>query len=1133
MTNDLPSAVEIYIGAPIEVRSEQQVLLKIVRALEAMSLAAHVFCNFHVGGRQVDFMVATARATLVIEVKTFAGPVRGRQNGQWRRLDAEGSRGLGNPYRQVLDAKNALRDAMRALSDDVVGYPNACIVVEPRLPPDSDVVVDDYKVTLINGDDIARVLNSPSQARRSYSQWRNMADNLALRKVPTIDAAWSSALLHAEDEVARYTRAFKELYQREADTLLSDTYEMNGSAIDTPTYVDYVVKARRSSLVFGPSGCGKSLLAARVALAWQDGGGISVLLAAKYFENDFRQLLDRDLGLLDTSSAALLNAARRLASPLLVVVDGYNEVPASQRLVLTRSLRAVARRYGATVLVTAQGNIERPDLLELAAVSVSEPSPSLKEQIAYASDGAPAGEVITSMLACISSGLEARLLGEVSTSLGATANGPMLFEAYIRRSLGDAANQGIALLSRVSAELTRRLSFSLSVMEFDRLASECNVPSEVYRRIIDSRILVRRGPRISFWHELFLTAFSAEAAVRDAQGSSDALLRSINDPRYADSRRFLIAAIDDDQLLDTVLKQVTQADLLEACNEGRCGRKAQLCLQRHLDHLWQRALEEVKHLKFEIIESASPHIALVDETLQAWTASDYARLEVLGHLFNDGLHVDRLMEGAACLDATLTRSATQLREIAEKHKMPLRSGLFEIAYGRQSSPVLLSRLFACLVSGLYRIGQRSTLSADHAIVDAWIKTTMPGQRYLLLSRAWSMSDAQALLPFVLPLFGEAWRYQPYHLRLQLIDFAQVISRYDVEDPLRDQLIVAMDGLLKEVNPLLAGMILDVLQQLGALVDEEAEHVDVVRGEIHDLLSLPPDDHANARARAVFDAQFDHPYSSAYIEAMQDLTADERKRLWMMACEGTEHAGLFLAGLIQELVATGDPAVARAMGKWVNMPDARSVMPQEALRVYIQAHVGLGALGVPLPAFQQEDLVSATQIALRVCGHLCYWLARRDLTQAATEAATEPLLHALLAEGAIAGAAGAVMVTEQALMDRWSAAGREDATRERVSLTRAFPQAVLTISRKTLNGSVVPTPYFGSFEARRGTEEVVIFAIGILEKYGDDTDLYCLRELSLKDAIGAHAIQAIKAIERRTESLSSESRDAHNGGGTWR
>lgn len=192
---DQPSAIDIYIGGPIELRSEQRVLHEIVRALEASRTAAVVFCNFHINRRQIDFLVATASTTLVIEVKTFGGPVRGRPNGEWERIRAVvDSRKVGNPYLQVLKAKHALRDAMREFAGEVHGYPDAWIVVEPRLPEGSDVQVNDYKVMLINTDQIAAGLSVPSSTHWTSAQWEVMANHLTLRKVATVEAAYSTVV---------------------------------------------------------------------------------------------------------------------------------------------------------------------------------------------------------------------------------------------------------------------------------------------------------------------------------------------------------------------------------------------------------------------------------------------------------------------------------------------------------------------------------------------------------------------------------------------------------------------------------------------------------------------------------------------------------------------------------------------------------------------------------------------------------------------------------------------------------------------------------------------------------------------------------------------------------------------------
>ena len=1115
MSTEPACTIDLYIGESIEWRSEQAVLRKIVSALQTMRTPARVFCNFHVKGRQIDFLVVTTKTTLVMEAKTFAGPVWGRQNGEWERRSARGRRSLGNPYLQVLGAKNALRDAMRELTDERIGHPDACIVVEPRLPNGSDVDVNDHKVTLIDADQLMVCLNRASEIQWALSEWDALASHLALRKVPTVEAACSPKLLRAQDVVDRYTHAFHQLYAVEAATLLPDVYRLDGTPAVSSDYVDHVVTARRNTMVMGPSGCGKSLLAIHVAVAWQRDVGVCLFLAAKYFETGFKQLLDRDLGLLDTTSATLFDAVRRLGSPLLLIVDGYNEVSVTHRLELTRSLRAIALRYDATILVTGQENLERPDLLELAVLSVSEPSSDLKHQIACAASHDKTDEALTSLLACVSSGLEARLMGEVGGALGVHLTGPGLCEAYIRRKLGDGASQGIALLSRVSAELTRRLSFSLSMMELDRLASEVQLPADIYRKVSDSRILVRRGSRVSFWHELFLTAFAAEAAVRDAHGDAQLLLRAINDPRYDGSRRFIVAAIDDDQLLETVLNHVTHADLLIACSEGKCGRKAQLCLYRRLDGLWVKAMGEARHLQFEIVDAATPSVRLIDDSVHAWESSDFAALNALARKLADGPQIERLMDAAACLDETLASAGAQLRKTATTLKVPLRSRLFELAYIHQSSAAMLPRLLALFVSGVYHLRDEWHRLTEDFMMDVWSKATSTGQRYILLTIARWSRHSSALLPLVMPLLSDRWRYQPYHMQLELLNFAHSVSRSEITESLRSQFIAALEGILEKVHPLLAGMVLESLQQLGALASDEMEHLHTVQEELRDLLRCPRHDLTNTRARYIFDAQFDHPFASAYFDAIEGLTPDERKQFFVMACDGTESAGFFLSGLIQDLVATGDLAVAPSIAKWTQLPEEKSVMPQEALRVFIQAHLGLAALRAPCPTFP-EDSRSAAHISLRACGELCYWLSRQDLPEAAITSACERSLQTLLGSEAVAGAAGAVMLAEQVLTRRWSTTGLAAASNEGPSLLRSFPHAMREIGRRTLSGTFAPVIYFSSpFD--REQVEVAQFAIEILAVHGDDTDLHHLRSLSENKHVGVPAIQAIKAIEQRIES----------------
>jgi hypothetical protein len=71
------SVSQIYVGAPIDVASERNALARVVRTLEEQAVAFVVLANIHLGGRQVDLVIATARGLWVVEVKSSHLPLRG------------------------------------------------------------------------------------------------------------------------------------------------------------------------------------------------------------------------------------------------------------------------------------------------------------------------------------------------------------------------------------------------------------------------------------------------------------------------------------------------------------------------------------------------------------------------------------------------------------------------------------------------------------------------------------------------------------------------------------------------------------------------------------------------------------------------------------------------------------------------------------------------------------------------------------------------------------------------------------------------------------------------------------------------------------------------------------------------
>lgn len=110
------TTVEVFLGNPITILSERQLLARLQRDLITRGLSARILANLTVGlhDRQVDFVVVTEHRTVQFDEKTFSGPiVDGPKNGHWKvRVGAGEVRERGNPLRQALDATHALSDEL-------------------------------------------------------------------------------------------------------------------------------------------------------------------------------------------------------------------------------------------------------------------------------------------------------------------------------------------------------------------------------------------------------------------------------------------------------------------------------------------------------------------------------------------------------------------------------------------------------------------------------------------------------------------------------------------------------------------------------------------------------------------------------------------------------------------------------------------------------------------------------------------------------------------------------------------------------------------------------------------------------------------------------------------------------------
>ena len=854
------------------------------------------------------------------------------------------------------------------------------------------------------------------------------------------------------------------------------------------------------------------MVAAASGIEFSRQGGIAITIPVKECTGSLKTVLNSEAGLLAAPSAAqLLNAARRLNRPILFIADGYNECVGERRSFLTRRLAALAHKYEASILVTSQIPLERDDLVALRTIEVPSATMETKSAIAQHASGHDVlpGEIMP-LLDAISTGLEAKLIGEVGREPRRGSSRYALFDAFARKRLGESSSDGIRFLSHLAAWLFDRFAFSLSVRDLDRLMEDGGLSPALLRRLQETGLLTQRRDRVSFTHEMFFDAFAAEAVIRRAAGQTEAVLAALNAPLHAARKDLIIGAIDDSLFLEQLLPRLADHASVTACFSGSCGCRAREWAQAYCLDLLSQLRDEACNIRFRIDEQGWNNVAFQRDSLTVWNPLDRAFLAVLPQLISEGRHLDEILEIIGLLDRRIADEWTRLRDEARSRDSALRSTLFAISYVLQTSPTPgITSICVDLHSGLFQIRNTSLPSTREAVAEAVERKLAqedlsPGQLSLLLilSRG---TDSTA--PLLTRIIENHWDTAPFHLRMDLMDAVLGCRPADAAD--RAALIEAIEALPCQ-HPSLSSSILDALQSLGALEDSERAHHAVVRMAVRQCLSQQNERDNCAKAWDIYSAQGDHPFSGAYCEVISALPDYDRKTLLTMAAKGATETWLFLVPLLIDLVSFGDPSVGESIVQWTALPSAdSSVMPHEDIRVFVMAHIALARLGCALPD-RLLTSANASAAALAACGRVLYWSNRTDLDENAKAEACRPSLGVLAEHGRDA-TLDVLRLCEYARMaGTLHLLGDAPVVQ---SIVGRFPTEMADICRHALRkpeGQVGYFRYFSDHDRRQNLS----FAIHVLERYGNSTDAPLLRRYASEPCLGTGAIEALQAIEDR-------------------
>jgi hypothetical protein len=1101
-------SIEIFIGAPIEHASERATLKHAYEFLSAQGTPAVILANVNLGDRQVDLVIAIERAALVTESKGFTSAVRGGPNGDWETRLASGVwKKFANPYLQAIGEKLALRDAMRSFAGTDVPYPNAALIFVPTVPPGSMIPQGDFKVSIGGLDELPAFITSVKRDGWSLDQWRAFAAHHRLLAAPSIDAALSPQLLDADQLLGAYGEAFIRTYGGPASEIVPMSCVCEGEELSSAVVLERSVQDDNVSLM-GPSGCGKSLLSYSIGLAGLARGNVPIVVPAKDFEGNLRDVVNREAALLEArSAAAVISAARRLNRRLMLVVDGYNECTPGERQRLTRSIAAAVKRYDARAVISSRMPFERGDLLPARSYAVQVPDTKTKLAIAQQAAGGVSAEPFAELLGTVGSGLEAKMIGQLGKHLPPDTSKYGLFDAYVRERLGSAASDGIRALSRIAGMMTERISFGLSVRELDRLSDREGISGALLQTLQDANILDRRGDRVSFSHEMFLNVFAAEAIIRRAGDDPEAVVAALRLPQHLEMRPFVLGAIDDDSFRRQVLPQLSDERVIQACLAGQCGPDAQRWANERCDEVLARIGQEIATVRFDVSDEFMWHVQANPETVQPWSAQDRALLAAIPHELVAGRRLDELLGLIGKMDDRLAEEHGRLLDQAREKKLGLRTGLYAACYaGVGMREIGLACICSPISSGHLYSGPKVVANANlRGRLQS--ETLSPGQIGLLIELdKYSDRNAPSIGTILPGILVRIWPIAAHHLRLGLMHVA-MMSAHALNDDERRALIATIEATCMTNGGFDAWGMIDALKSLGALDDDQEEHVATVRAEMNEVLADQDNPDSWRRAAGLWNAQFDHPYDCAYWEGWNGLSGDDRKALQVMAAKSVDRDSMFTPSLIAEVASHSDPAVGAIIERWTGLPPKKDAFFQDSIRTFEMAHVALARLRCPLPD-RSAEAVSAADHALLACGRILYWLNRDDLpfSERKSNCAVPLAILSRHETGVAAAVVGEFFRSDHMFAESArQLPGSEPAV---ISFGQFFPDEVAAIYRAALER---PTHQSGYFEFFR-IEDVIEKALVNVGRFGSASDIPLLRAWSIYPDLGRFAIQAIREIE---------------------
>ncbi len=1123
---------QIYIGAPLE-GYEALFLRRLYDDLgdrEALILA-----NFFIP-KQVDFLVITRDGVTLLELKNLIGPVFGTENGDWLHQNAAGERVPydGNPFKQTLDQKYMLSDAMHKFQRKTDGVPNpvgkkfaydflAFVSIYPAMDPRSKVTVSDYKVSVAGYDIIRGKLGTlRTDCAWQFEDWREFARSHNLRPV-TLDEATDESVSRALHAQERYNACIRGSIGDRLPPLL------DASADDYGIRLVARLQERHNWTLIGASGSTKSFHLEHLTTALVDSEDeMPLLVRAGHFEHGpFAAFLQREVApYFAGDPAELIASARRSGKRPVLIIDGVNECSERARRDLLEGAQAFVLRYEGRVVLSAQHDITLPNELQGQRITIPSPDTKAKRAIyAYHADIVASPE-LDALCTGFTNAYDLVIAGRCHRAGAAPGSSAQLYDRYVRETLSGNTITGAAFLRAFADEMRSDLTFCFPRDRFESLAEafarDEGVPLSVLDAVGRSGLVVFGADTIAFEHELLFSYFLAEVLRRQA-GDVTALAEELKRPRNRNLFAFVLPRLTDQSEIATVLRASEDVTLLSRVISGGCGDLARDVLLGECYEVLERAFADLGTLnaRCETQQVEGGRGRLVDVTFtgqRSLTARDRILLAVIGRSLDNPALQQRFFR---LLDATESTVRQVTGEAAAAARFKPRAvwgtvlhNTFVLSWPQATLPcgVIIAALREHTHHGLIArvnpsflaaLRERTAREAPSDIAALCLLEMYPGEDGRI-------SDDLQLVKY-------AWNSGHYSLRTQAMYFIQRLNALIHER--HANLLPAVRDMLRSFETehiFESTALVDALAAYGALdglpteADALVEMQNIIRGgdpftdanadALAKLSGLTP---AEARCSAAYGAVasiFEEPLGEAYYGAYSTLSEDERCTLLVLAAMRDErgaHATWILTELIQLRREDALPAFKRYASQIPGMKQ-RVYSAQEDVASYFLGLQGC-AQWLELPP-QMPEAISPQERGWKTIGQIVFWhfrFGQSALERTATLWRTFP-------DVAIAGGVLFDAVTANVMI--YDDAFKLDFVNIWPTELRDFAEGCLTLNHDT--------PTLSPCRA----EEVRAFFIHVLSTIGGDTSLAVLRQLADDSVCGERAVKAIASIQRRLAAI---------------